>query len=142
MAKLLSKEEELILVSAIADAEKQTSGEIRVHIENNCNGDAIQRSVQLFEQLGMTKTEKKNAVLIYLASDAKKFAVIGDEGINNIVGENFWKSTKDIMQNHFVKGDFLSGLKYGIEEIGKQLKQHFPFHKNDSNELPNDISIG
>jgi uncharacterized membrane protein len=142
MAKLLSKEEELILVSAIADAEKQTSGEIRVHIENNCNGDAIRRSVQLFEQLGMTKTEKKNAVLIYLASDAKKFAVIGDEGINNIVGENFWKSTKDIMQNHFVKGDFLSGLKYGIAEIGKQLKQHFPFHKNDSNELPNDISFG
>jgi len=66
MAKLLSKEEELILVSAIADAEKQTSGEIRVHIENNCNGDAIQRSVQLFEQLGMTKTEKKKRLLIWM----------------------------------------------------------------------------
>jgi uncharacterized membrane protein len=142
MSKLLSKSEEENLVAAIAKAESSTSGEIRVHIEKKCEGDAVQRAIAVFEQLGMTNTEKKNGVLFYLASDSKKFAVIGDDGINKIVGKQFWDSTKEILRKHFVKGEFYKGLELSIAEIGKQLKTHFPYHKDDTNELPNDISFG
>jgi uncharacterized membrane protein len=142
MSKLLTKTEEDKLVAAIAEAEASTSGEIRVHIEKKCDGDAVQRAIEVFEQLGMSKTEKKNGVLFYLASDSKKFAVIGDDGINKIVGKQFWNSTKEILHKHFVKGEFYTGLELSIAEIGKQLKSHFPYHKDDTNELPNDISFG
>lgn len=140
--KLLTKTEEANLISAIAKAEEATSGEIRVHIEAKCEGDAVQRAIAVFEQLGMTNTAKKNGVLFYLASDSKKFAVIGDEGINKIVGKQFWNSTKEILAKHFEKGEFYLGLELSIAEIGQQLKKHFPFQKNDTNELPNDISFG
>lgn len=142
MSKLLSKSEEENLVAAIAKAEASTSGEIRVHIEMKCEGDAVQRAIAVFEQLGMTNTEKKNGVLFYLASESKKFAVIGDDGINKIVGKQFWDSTKEILRKHFVKGEFYKGLELSIAEIGKQLKTHFPYQKDDTNELPNDISFG
>lgn len=142
MSKLLTKAEEENLIAAIAKAEASTSGEIRVHIEQKCEGDAVQRAIKVFEQLGMANTEKKNGVLFYLASDSKKFAVIGDDGINKIVGKQFWNSTKEILHQHFVKGEFYRGLELSIAEIGQQLKTHFPFQKDDINELPNDISFG
>lgn len=127
---------------AIMLAELDTSGEIRVHIENYCKGDVMDRAAFLFKQLGMDKTEKRNGVLIYLAVKNRRFAIVGDVGINTVVPENFWDDTKLFMLDHFRDNRFTDGLIGAIEKTGKLLKKHFPYHRNDINELSDDVSFG
>ena len=138
----LTKEEEQEIVSAIGIAEKNTSGEIRVHIEKQTSIATIERAVEVFHQLQMEQTKERNGVIIYVAIKNKQFAIYGDKGINEKVGIDFWDSTKEIMQNHFKNGNFKQGLTDGILKAGEQLKTHFPFQDNDTNELSNEISIG
>jgi len=126
---------------AIMNAELDTSGEIRVHIENTCKGDAMDRALVVFKKLEMEKTESRNGVLIYLAVKNRKFAIIGDEGIHAAVTENFWESIKNKMLNHFRDNQFTEGLMEAITETGKQLKTYFPYQSDDVNELPDDISF-
>ncbi len=140
--KILNKAEQLEIKNAIAAAEKNTSGEVRVYIENNCKDDVLERAADRFDMLGMHKTERRNGVLIYLASEDKKFAIIGDRGINVLVGEDFWNITKEMMQTEFRAGHIAAGLISGIEEVGVKLKAFFPYHSNDINELPDDIAWG
>ena len=140
MTKILNAAEEKILVDAIAVAEKNTSGEIRVHIEKTCKGDAFEQAKVIFEKLGMTATEARNGVLIYIAEESHKFAIIGDAGIHEKVGHDFWDHSKDLMLAHFKKGEFVEGIKEAVLSCGEALKKHFPFQNNDSNELSNDIS--
>ena len=137
-----SKEEKDAIHKAILNAELDTSGEIRVHIESKCKGDVLNRAAYLFEKLGMHKTELRNGVLIYLAVESRQFAIIGDQGINATVPENFWDNIKTKMAEHFANGDFIEGLAIGIAMTGKQLKKHFPHQVNDINELPDEISFG
>jgi len=137
-----SKEEKDAIHKAILNAELDTSGEIRVHIESKCKGDVLDRAAYLFEKLGMHKTELRNGVLIYLAVELRQFAIIGDQGINATVPENFWDNIKTKMAEHFANGDFIEGLAIGIAMTGKQLKKHFPHQVNDINELPDEISFG
>jgi len=127
---------------AIQQAELDTSGEIRVHIENNCAGDALDRAAYLFKKLDMHKTESRNGVLFYLALENRKFAILGDAGINRVVPENFWDDIKLKMILHFRNNEFVEGLCNGIAEAGKQLKVHFPFQTADVNELSDEISFG
>jgi uncharacterized membrane protein len=127
---------------AVADAEMDTSGEIRVHIERRCKGDVLDRAAYLFEKLGMHKTEKRNGVLFYLAVDDHKFAILGDAGINAVTPEDYWDSIKEKMQGEFKEGRFTEGLEWGIREAGSQLKEHYPYQDDDVNELPDDISFG
>lgn len=140
--KFLSQNDEQEIVQAIQWAEKNTSGEIRVHIEKETSIAAIDRAMEVFHFLEMTKTKDQNGVLIYVAVDSKKFAIYGDQGINNKVDNTFWNSTKDIMQNHFKNGNNKQAFIDGITEAGNQLKKHFPFQDDDTNELPNEISKG
>ena len=140
MTKILNTAEEKILVEAIAVAEKNTSGEIRVHIEKACKGEALERAKEVFEKLGMTATEARNGVLIYIAEESHKFAIIGDVGIHEKVGADFWDHSKDLMLAHFKKGEFVEGIKEAVLSCGEALKKYFPYQKNDSNELSNDIS--
>ena len=140
MTKILNTAEEKILVEAIAIAEKNTSGEIRVHIEKTCKGDAVKQAKVIFEKLGMTATEARNGVLIYIAEESHKFAIIGDAGIHEKVGHDFWDHSKDLMLQHFKKGEFVEGIKEAVLSCGEALKKYFPFQNNDSNELSNDIS--
>jgi uncharacterized membrane protein len=140
MSKILNAEQEQILVDAIALAEKNTSGEIRVHIEKLCKGDAVQQATVLFEKLGMTNTALRNGVLIYIAEESHKFSIIGDTGIHEKVGPEFWNHSKDIMQHHFIKGQFVEGIKEAVLACGEALKKYFPVKYDDSNELSNDIS--
>jgi uncharacterized membrane protein len=142
MSRLISKQDEKILVEAIATAEKNTSGEIRVHFEKVCDGEVLERAQAVFALLKMETTELRNGVLIYLAEESKKFAIIGDTGINEKVSADFWDNTKNLMQDLFKQGKFTEGLKQGILMAGEQLKGNFPYQKNDSNELSNDISYG
>ena len=137
------KEEEKKLISeSIQEAEKNTSGEIRVHIESKCAGDVMDRAAYLFEKLKMHETKLRNAVLFYLALDDKKFAILGDAGINQVTAENFWDNIKDAMLKEFTGTNFTSGLSIGITMAGEQLKEHFPYQRDDINELPDEISFG
>lgn len=138
----LTPDEEQDIVEAILVAELNTSGEIRVHIEKTAKGDATHRALEVFHMLKMDNTQLKNGVLIYVAVDDKHFVIYGDEGINKVVGNDFWESTKNIIQNHFKQGQFKQGLIDGILKSGEQLKKYFPYKTSDINELPNDISKG
>ena len=140
--KFFTKEQQRQIVEAIKLAEKETSGEIRVHIESKCKGDALERAVKMFAKLKMDKTELRNGVIIYLAVQDKKFAIFGDKGINEAVPENFWEDVKEMMREHFVKAEFVEGLTKGIAMIGEKLKEFFPYQQDDVNELSDDISMG
>ncbi len=136
-----SAEERESIKVAIEKAEFQTSGEVRVFVEDNCKIDVLDRAAFQFEKLGMHKTELRNGVLIYLSTEDRKFAVIGDAGINQKTGNDFWNSTKELMLAEFKNGNLTLGLTLGIEAIGDKLKVHFPYLENDKNELPNDMAF-
>jgi len=140
---LLSASEQEQIVEAIRAAEMATSGEVRVHIEQFCpETDVLERTKEVFEQLGMHRTDLKNGVLFYLAVTDRKFAVIGDRGINERVPDGFWNDVRDLMRACFVKQAYSDGLSKGIELAGQQLKTYFPRQNDDVNELPDDISFG
>lgn len=146
----LTSEEETAIIGAIRIAEKNTSGEIRVHLEPTSISaeepnepiDAFDRAAEVFDMLNMHNTAESNGVLIYVAVKDRILVIMGDKGINDIVGQNFWESTKDIIINHFKNGEMKQGLAEGILKAGEQLKKHFPHKKDDKNELPDDISVG
>lgn len=137
-----TEENKLQISNAIRVAETNTSGEIRVHVEKKCIGDALDRATYIFEKLEMHKTKLRNGVLFYLAMEDRKFAILGDVGINQKVDADFWEITKETVLFSFREGDIAAGLALGILMAGEQLKQHFPFQSDDLNELSNDISFG
>ncbi len=138
----LTSEEEQEIIHSIRKAEQNTSGEIRVHIEHSSQKDPLERAMDVFHYLKMDNTKLQNGVLIYVAVDDKNFVIFGDKGINDVVPNGFWDSTKDIIQEHFKKGQFKQGLIEGITSAGKQLEKHFPWVHGDKNELSDDISKG
>ena len=140
--EFLTKEEEQEIVAAIQIAENDTSGEIRVHIEASTEKDHYERALEVFLLLKMEATKDANGVLIYVAVEDKKFVICGDEGINRVVPSDFWNSTKDSIQNQFKKGNFKQGIIDGILTAGKELKVHFPYQTDDTNELSNEVSKG
>lgn len=140
--KFLSKEEEQQVVQAIQSAEHQTSGEIRVHIESVCKGNVLDRAAWLFKSLKMNETAQRNGVLIYLSTSDRKFAIIGDAGINAVVPVGFWSDVKELMTGCFSKGEMVKGFVSGIGKVGEKLKAFFPYQEDDVNELPDEISYG
>jgi len=139
---LFTEEQKSRILKVIKEAELDTSGEIRVHIENTCtSGDAFTRGVELLFKLQMHKTAQRNAVLFYLAVKDKKFSIVGDEGINNVVPPNFWDDIRNNMAKCFREGEFTEGICQAIDEAGRQLKAHFPYHSEDKNELSDEISF-
>lgn len=139
---LFTKDEREDIRQAILNAELDTSGEIRVHIEDTCSGDVLDRASDIFKKLKMHKTERRNGVLFYLAVKNRKFAVLGDKGINAVVEDDFWDDIKALLLEHFREEKYAEGLIKGIELVGTKLKNHFPFQTDDVNELPDDISFG
>jgi uncharacterized membrane protein len=142
VANFFNKEERNKIVQAIKDAEKETSGEIRLHLDLRCKGEALEQAVKMFEKLKMHETQLHNGTLIYLAVKDHKFAIFGDEGINEIVPDNFWEDVKEEMRELFVKEKFADGVSRGIFLVGEKLKEFFPYQDDDINELPDDISMG
>ena len=137
---ILNHEEDRRIVEAIRQAELNTSGEIKVHIENHCRGDVEKRSLYVFDRLKLNETKLRNGVLIYLAIKDHKFAILGDEGINKVVEDNFWNDVKGLMISHFKEGRFAEGLEQGIMRCGEKLKTYFRYQSDDINEIPDDIS--
>jgi len=138
---LFTESEQEQIRIAIENAEKNTSGEIRICAERNCPApSAFDRAANYFLKIGMDKTSQRNGVLIYIATDDHKFAIIGDEGINKQVPEGFWDSTKERMIGKFRTGSLASGIIEGITAAGEQLQKLFPVQDGDKNELSDDIS--
>ena len=138
MSIFTTKEQELI-ANAIATAEKATSGEIRIAIDKHCHGSAFERATEYFAELGMDKTAQHNGVLIYLAYEDHKFAIIGDRGIDSVVPDDFWETTQVAMKAHFLSGNLAEGIIAGVALAGEKLALFFPYQNGDVNELPNDI---
>ena len=137
-----SEAEKKQIVEAIEEAELNTSGEIRLHVEGSCKSDVLDRAAYIFEKLGMHKTELRNGVLFYLAVTDHKFAILGDAGINAKVPANFWDEIKETVIAGFRKGKYADGLSKGIQKTGEKLKAEFPYQSDDKNELSNEISFG
>lgn len=138
--QFLSTEEEQKVIKAIREAENHTSGEIRVHLEKSLDQDAIKRAQEVFFQLEMDKTIFKNGVLFYVAVDDHKFAIIGDQGIDKVVPDDFWESIKNEVITEFLKSNFTEGLVMGIIHCGEKLKEYFPNDDKKDNELSDEIS--
>ncbi|UZO82426.1 TPM domain-containing protein [Aquimarina sp. ERC-38] len=138
----LTAEEEQEIVEAIRQAELTTSGEIRVHIEPHTDKDVVERAAEVFHWLKMDTTAQRNGVLIYVAVQDHTFSIYGDIGINKVVPDDFWESTRTVIQSHFRNGEFVKGFVEGILKAGEQLQTHFPWDHSDQNELPDEISKG
>jgi uncharacterized membrane protein len=135
-------EQSKLIQQSIADAERMCSGEIRVHIDMRCKGDVMVQAKKVFEKLKMHKTAERNGVLIYLALADKKMAILGDKGINEKVPEGFWDLAYSSMKKLFAEANYTEGLVVGIGMAGEKLRTYFPYQKDDSNELSNEISYG
>ena len=140
--EFLSAEQEQTIIKAIKIAEKNTSGEIRVHIEKTTNKLPLEKALEVFYSLEMDKTEQRNGVLIYIAVESKQFAILGDEGINAKVSEDFWDLEKELMLSHFKKAEYTKGIELAILKVGEKLKEFFPYQEDDTNELSDEISKG
>ncbi|MFO1519318.1 MAG: TPM domain-containing protein [bacterium] len=135
-----SEEEKQALVSAIQDAERKTSGEIRVHLARRCRKDPLEAAKKIFERLGMTRTKQKNGVLFFLSLKEHAFVILGDGGIHEKVGEDFWQAIRDEVIARFKKEEFVEGLTAGILKCGEKLAAYFPPLGDDVNELPDKVS--
>jgi uncharacterized membrane protein len=136
----LSKLDHDRIVAAIADADKISSGQIRVHITRRKPKNLEERARRRFEKLGMTQTKDRNGVLIYIAPNVRKFQILGDSGVHEKCGEGFWRETAAEMEAHFRKGDFTEGIVRGIEKAGLLLAAHFPKEERPANELPDEVT--
>lgn len=138
----LTASQEQRIIEAINTAEKNTSGEIRVHIEKSTEKPPMERALEVFHFLKMDTTKLRNGILLYIAVESRKFVILGDEGINNKVPKDFWETEKEFVLSHFAKGEFEKGIEETIIKVGEKLKDFFPYQSNDTNELSNEISKG
>jgi len=139
-ATFFSKGEEISIIEAVKTAEKSTAGEIRVHLERKISGDIMDFAVKIFNKIGMHNTRGRCGCLIILDLTNRRFAIIGDKGINDKVDADFWNDAADIMSRHFKQNDFAAGICAAILKIGEKLKEYFPYQPDDINELPDEIS--
>jgi uncharacterized membrane protein len=140
--KFLNHEEKEQIVRAIRDAESNSSGEIRVHVEYYCKGDPLERAKEVFELLGMINTRERNGVLIYVAFGDRRFAVLGDSGVNEKVPLQFWQEVRGQIGTDLMSGQFCRGICLGVKVLGKKLKELFPGRSGDVDELKDEISFG
>ena len=143
--RLLSDADFDAITAAIAKAEAETSGQIKVHLERRVHGgtaDALARARDVFAQLGLHRTDGRDAVLIYLAIEDRKLALVGDEGIHARVGDEYWTVVRDHMVRSLRAGAPRQALVHAVEEVGRVLREHFPRRPGDANDLSDEVSIG
>jgi uncharacterized membrane protein len=138
----LSDDDLEAVARAVAEAERHTSAEIRVHLDHSCDGDPLQRAIRVFERLGMHKTAARHGVLVYISVTDRKLAVIGDRGIHERVGEAYWKGLVAAVRGRMSQQQPRDGLIHAIAEVGRELGRHFPRRPNDKNAHSDDVSFG
>lgn len=141
-ATVISEADQLLIKNAVKEAEKQTSGEIRICLEDYCSVDVLDRSAYIFKKLGIHETKERNGILIYLSLNDRKYAIIGDAGIHHHVKQEFWDLVGGEMIAFFKDGKVADGLIHAVQRAGEKLSQYFPYQRNDSNELSDDIYFG
>jgi len=139
---LLSDDDLEAIARAVAEAEAHTSAEVRVHLDHSCGGDALQQAIKVFERLGMHRTAARNGVLVYISVTDRKLAVIGDRGIHERVGEAYWQGLVAAVRERMRQQRSRDGLVLALADVGRELGRHFPRRPDDTNELPNDVSVG
>jgi len=139
---LLSDDDLAAIARAIAEAEGQTSAEIRVHLDHSCEGDALRQAIKVFERLGMHRTAARNGVLVYITATDRKLAVIGDKGIHERVGEAYWQGLVAAVRERLSQRKTRDGLIHAIAAVGRELARHFPPRSSDNNELSDQVSLG
>ena len=139
---LLSDDDLAAIARAVAEAERHTSAEVRVHLDHSCEGDALQQAIKVFEKLGMHKTAARNGVLVYISVTDRKLAVIGDKGIHERVGEAYWQGLVAAVLLRMRQQQARDGLIHAIAELGRELGRHFPRRPGDNNELSDQVSLG
>lgn len=140
-SKFFTKKQKKSIINAIAEAEVETSGEVKVHVENHCQVDVMDRAKEVFIELQLNKTEQRNGILIYIALVDKKVAILGDEGIDKVTPDNFWETELESLKQYFKEGKFTDGIISVINDIAIKLKEFFPYLSNDINELSDEISF-
>jgi uncharacterized membrane protein len=140
MKQFLSQLDHDRIIAAIGESEKATSGQIRVHVTRRRPADLEARARRRFEKLGMTQTRHRNGVLIYIAPNLRQFQILGDTGVHEKCGDDFWKETAREMEEHFRRGAFTDGILRGVEKVGRVLSEHFPREAGDTNELPDEVT--
>ncbi|MGB6048278.1 MAG: TPM domain-containing protein [Flavobacteriales bacterium] len=138
----LTREELDRVRDAVRAAEKRTSGEIRVHLDVAIMEEVLDHAAYVFKDLGMAKTEARNGVMIYVSVPARKVAVIGDVAIHAKLGDTYWEGVLEVILGHFRQDHFCEGLCAGVELLGEKLREHFPYQRDDVNELKDDVSFG
>ena len=128
------------IVAAIREAERKTSGEIRVFVTHHPVQDPVAAARAQFVRLGMEKTRDRNGVLLFVAPLARQFAVVGDRGVHERCGDEFWQAMASEISGHFQESDFTRGIVHGIKRAGDLLGQHFPRQPDDRNELPDNLA--
>jgi uncharacterized membrane protein len=137
----LSEDDLEAVARAVAAAEEQTSAEVRVHLDHACPGDALPRAIKVFERLGMHKTAERHGVLVYISVTDRKLAVIGDKGIHERVGEAYWRELVDAVRDRMRRERPRDGLVHAVSELGAVLGRHFPRRPDDTDELPDAVSV-
>jgi len=142
--EFFSKQESQLIVDAIKNAERQTSGEVRLYVESRCKFvNPLDRAAEIFFGLKMEETAERNGVLVYVAIKDRQLAVFGDKGIHEKVGDDFWEKEVGQMISQFNSENYAKGLAKVITDIGEALRTHFPYQGDkDKNELPDDIVFG
>lgn len=140
MSKLFDQAEENRIIAAIKAAEANTTGEIRIHIDQKLRRPVLEEAAAVFARLAMHETKARNAVLIMVAPNDRAFAILGDVGIDRVVPPDFWAAERDLIQQHFRRGEFCEGLCQAIAQVGEKLRAHFPGEAGDTNELPDEIT--
>lgn len=140
-SEFFSSSDQDTIVKSIENAEKKTSGEIRIRVESNSFDEPVEAAVHAFELLSMHETEERNGVLFYLSIEDRQFVILGDIGIHEKVPENFWENISEAVTTEFKKGNFTEGLSKGIKMAGEALSEFFPYASDDINELSNAISF-
>jgi len=138
---MLNSEEIKRVKKSISDAEKQTSGEIRVYVAKHCGGDPMNVALNKFHSLKMYRTHLRNAVLIYVCPSERKAAIVGDEGIHSRVKPHFWDEALYEMMSHFRHGDMVSGICGGVAVVGDLIKEKYPCLEDDVNELSDEVVV-
>jgi len=142
MIDFFTKKQEQSIIAAIQEAERLTSGEIRVHLDRDYEGGITGAAHRTFHALGMDRTKLRNGVLIFIVPSKHEFAIYGDRGINQKVPTHFWEAVRDVMQQHFREGKFAEGVCQGVQLAGEKLREYFPWKDGDKNELSDEISYG
>jgi uncharacterized membrane protein len=140
MANAFSRFDADRIVAAIVEAEKKSSGEVRVHVTRRKPDDIERRALERFHRLGMAATKARNGVLLYIAPRARRFRIVGDVAIHEKCGESFWTEVAQAIEADFRRGAFTDGVVRGVERIGEVLAEHFPREAGDANELPDRVT--